>query len=144
METAILSTISSFRNYLSATVSHAERERSRLQISQIKESKECLEVVINILHSTDNNNNDIKLMSLSLLYDWMLLWWNRLDEREQHKLRLLLLNDFLLGSLSMSESRAIRNKVLLLFLILLFFMFSLLMIFIIINVIVIALIIVYC
>lgn len=100
-------TVNALTASLSSTTNKSDREACDRFFQQLKESRDCLPVLSEVV--AQDHNEFIKLLSISILNDWIKLWWNKVSEAEQLSIRMLLIN--ILGSpLGVSKNKSIRTK----------------------------------
>ena len=91
-----LDSLGAMRASLSSSTTKEQRVMVDLFLSQLKEDRRCLEIMIHILtFQSDNHDDYIRMLSLTILNDWLKIWWNKLVESEQSSIRnsvLMLLN----------------------------------------------------
>lgn len=89
-------TIGAMNASLSSATSKEQRQLVDAFLIQLKEEKMCSEILIHILTVESPNHNDfIRMLSLTILNDWLKIWWNKISENEQTAVRnnvLLLVN----------------------------------------------------
>jgi hypothetical protein len=93
---------------LSSTTSKADRLQYDQFIQQLKESQECLPVITDILGR--DCNEFIKLLAITILNDWIKIWWNKIPELDQYSVRKLAF-DILSSPLGSSSNKSIRTKI---------------------------------
>ena len=105
-----LDSLGAMRASLSSSTTKEQRVLVDHFLSQLKEDRRCLEIMIHILTFQSENHDDyIRMLSLTILNDWLKIWWNKLSESEQSSIRntvLMLLN----GPLSKSPVRVLLTK----------------------------------
>mmetsp|Transcript_27917 Transcript_27917/g.26770 ORF Transcript_27917/g.26770 Transcript_27917/m.26770 type:complete len:1397 (+) Transcript_27917:334-4524(+) len=103
-------TIGAMNASLSSITTKEQRQQVDAFLMQLKEEKMCLEIMIHILTVESPNHNDfIRMLSLTILNDWLKIWWNKINENEQTAIRN---NVFLLlkGSVGRSPIKGLWTK----------------------------------
>jgi hypothetical protein len=96
---------------LSSYTSKPEREQCDRYIQELKQREECMSIMSRILAEDENTCNQyIKLLSLSILNDWIKMWWNKLPEHGKVAVKQLAL-DLLSSNLAINENASIRTKI---------------------------------
>jgi hypothetical protein len=81
-------TIGAMNASLSSMTTKEQRQQVDSFLSRLKEEKMCLEIMIHILTVESPNHNDfIRMLSLTILNDWLKIWWNKINENEQTAIR---------------------------------------------------------
>jgi hypothetical protein len=81
-------TIGAMNASLSSITTKEQRQQVDAFLMQLKEEKMCLEIMIHILTVESPNHNDfIRMLSLTILNDWLKIWWNKINENEQTAMR---------------------------------------------------------
>lgn len=105
--TLYANTVSALTASLSSTTSKPDREACDRFFQQLKESLDCLPILSEVV--SQDHNEFIKLLAISILNDWIKLWWNKITESEQLSIRQLLIN-ILASPLGVSKNKSIRTK----------------------------------
>lgn len=96
---------------LSSHISKQNREQCDRFIQDLKQREECMTIVSQLLSEDESICNQyMKLLALSILNDWIKLWWNRLPDASKLSVKQLAL-DLLNSPLAVHESSAIRMKI---------------------------------
>ena len=81
-------TIGAMRASLSSATTKEQRAQVDLFLAQLKEDHRCLEIMTHVLTVQSENHDDyIRMMSLTILNDWLKIWWNKLTESDQSAIR---------------------------------------------------------
>ncbi len=93
---------------LSSMTSKVDRENYDRFIQQLKERQECLQILTQILNQ--DCNEFIKLLAITILNDWIKIWWNKISEQDQYGVRKAIF-DIVASPLGMSTNKSIRTKI---------------------------------
>lgn len=87
-EVVYLDTLGAMRASMSSATTKEQRTHVDLFLSQLKEDRRCLEIMAHILTVQSANHDDyIRMLSLTILNDWLKIWWNKLSDAEQSSMR---------------------------------------------------------
>jgi hypothetical protein len=104
-------TLEALNGSLSSHISKVNREQCERFLQDLKQQETCMSVVSRILAEDDSVCNQfIKLLALTILNDWIKLWWNKVPEGTKLSIKQLSL-DLLNSSLALSDSGAMRMKI---------------------------------
>ena len=112
MATDVLTTqfVNALRLSLSPTTAAVDRQAATTFIQQLKEDAAFLPVISVVLMSGGDEQQSISLLTLTILSDWVQLWWNKVSESDQMGVRNLTC-DLFSGPMGLSSSTAIRSKI---------------------------------
>ena len=80
--------VGAMRASLSSSTSKENRSLVDAYLSRLKEDRQCLEIMMHVLTVESENHDDfIRMMSLTILNDWLKIWWNKILENEQAAIR---------------------------------------------------------
>ena len=80
--------VGAMRASLSPLTSKEQRVLVELFLSQLKEDQRCLEIMVHLLTSQSEYHDDfIRMLSLTILNDWLKIWWNKISDQERSSLR---------------------------------------------------------
>ena len=69
--------VGAMRASLSSSTSKENRSLVDAYLSRLKEDRQCLEIMMHVLTVESENHDDfIRMMSLTILNDWLKIWWN--------------------------------------------------------------------
>lgn len=95
---------------LSSATTMEQRVLADAFLTRLKEDVLCMDIMIHILTLESINHNDfIRMLSLTILNDWLKIWWNKIDGTKQDMIRnsaIMLLK----GSVSKSLVKALWTK----------------------------------
>lgn len=97
---------------LSSHISKSEREKCDNFIHELKMQENCVHIIAELVSSTDETvcTPYIKLLALSILNDWIKIWWNKLPDERKFAVKQIVC-ELLSGPLAVHEHSAIRTKV---------------------------------
>jgi hypothetical protein len=102
--------LSALNASLNSATSKTEREAVDAFLKQLKESHECMHMMIHILvNDIPEHNEYVRMLALSILSDWMKDWWNRINEGDQSIIKTNILG-LLAGVLGRSPIKPLRMK----------------------------------
>lgn len=80
--------IGAMRASLSSATTKEQRAQVDHFLAQLKEDRRCLEIMTHVLTVQSENHDDyIRMMSLTILNDWLKIWWNKLTEGDHAAIR---------------------------------------------------------
>ena len=80
--------VGAMRASLSSSTTKEQRALVELFLSQLKEDRRCLEIMVHFLTTqTEYHDDFIRMMSLTILNDWLKIWWNKITDQEKAALR---------------------------------------------------------
>ena len=95
---------------LHSSTTKDQRTQVEALLSQLKESQVCMEIMLHILRVDCEAHNDyIRLLALTILSDWVKLWWNKINEGDQIIVKNSVL-ELLYGTIGRSPVRGLRTK----------------------------------
>ena len=95
---------------MSSATSKEQRTQAEALLAQLKESQICMELMLHILSVESEAHNDfIRLLSLTILSDWVKMWWNKINESDQTIVKNSVLT-LLHGAIGRSPMRGLRTK----------------------------------
>jgi hypothetical protein len=99
---------------MQASLSSATPKEQRMQaealLAQLKESQLCMELMLHMLTvDSDAHTDSIRLLSLTVLGDWVKIWWNKIGEGDQAVVKKSVL-ELLHGPIGRSPVRGLRTK----------------------------------
>ena len=87
-EIMYLDAIGAMRASLSSATTKEQRAQVDHFLAQLKEDRRCLEIMTHVLTVQSENHDDyIRMMSLTILNDWLKIWWNKLSESDHAAIR---------------------------------------------------------
>lgn len=87
-EIMYLDAIGAMRASLSSATTKEQRAQVDHFLAQLKEDRRCLEIMTHVLTVQSENHDDyIRMMSLTILNDWLKIWWNKLVEGDHAAIR---------------------------------------------------------
>ena len=104
-------TLQALQASLSSYISKSEREQCDRYIQDLKQREECMTIMSRILSEDESICNQyVKQLALSVLNDWIKLWWNKLPDQRKGDVKQLAM-DLLSSNLSIHENSSIRTKI---------------------------------
>ena len=95
---------------LSSSTPKEQRTQAEALLAQLKESQLCMELMLHVLTvDSDAHTDSIRLLSLTVLSDWVKIWWNKVNEGDQTIVKKSVL-ELLHGPIGRSPVRGLRTK----------------------------------
>lgn len=109
MATAYDTALLALNECLSST-NRTQRKEAEDFLMTLKNSNEFFPILTHILSVDDPKHNEyIRTLSLTLLFDWIEIWWNKLSDVDQLSTRVGIMS-FLNGGLATSRNKGLRSK----------------------------------
>lgn len=104
-------TLKALHASLSSYISKPEREECDRFFQELKQRVECMDIISQVLAEEETVCNQyVKLLALSILNDWIKLWWNKLPEERKLAVKQLSM-DLVTSNLAVHDNSSIRTKI---------------------------------
>ena len=105
-------TLAALAASLDSRTSSQNRSQANEFISQLKGTEQCSTILIYILTTEDavRHTEYIRLLALTILNDWIVGWWNQLDQQVHEMLKTAVVSLLLNPSVGASPSKPLRTK----------------------------------
>jgi hypothetical protein len=106
-----LLTVKALHASLSSYISKPEREECDRFFTELKQRVECMDIVSRVLSEDEAVCNQyVKLLALTILNDWIKIWWNKLPEERKLAVKQLAM-ELVASSLAVHDNSSIRTKI---------------------------------